>query len=229
MSILKTDEEIDEDLRRILDGEPLDGKSVNQVEEVPIEFKQWLNDNAERITKASSRGTLPYFIRNNHKVSIAAYARYKSNPAYKDVEINGSTWGVKATHKGHIFDKRKGWYEIASQNAGYNAGHRVVLENEPQDMYRQRSCEGLWDEKKFEVAGAETATPNNIRNALKHCASKPDCEVAIVFFPKYYSDALFEDGIGKYFGLKGTSQYKEFKRIVCIYDGAIVKEISQAE
>lgn len=96
-------------------------------------------------------------------------------------------------------------------------------------MYKKKSCEGLWDGRKFEVAGAETATPNNIRNALKHCASKPDCEMAIVFFQKYYSDALLEDGIGKYFGLKGTSQYSEFKKIVCIHDGKIVKEISQAE
>ena len=225
VSILKTDEEIDEDLQRILDGEPLDGKSVNRVEEVPKEFKQWLNDNAERITKASSRGTLPYFIRNNHKASIAAYARYKSNPAYKDVEINGSTWGVKATtHKGHIFDKRKGWYEIASQNAGYNAGHRVVLENEPQDMYRQRSCEGLWDEKKFEVAGAETATPNNIRNALKHCASKPDCEISIVFFPnkEVVSMEAIRSGISKYTGLEHTKQYRKFSRIYFIVGEEII-------
>lgn len=65
MSILKTDEEIDEDLQRILDGEPLDGKSVNRVEEVPKEFKQWLKDNEERIARAKS---LPYFIKDNRKV-----------------------------------------------------------------------------------------------------------------------------------------------------------------
>lgn len=62
VSILKTDEEIDEDLQRILDGEPLDDKSVNRVEEVPKEFKQWLKDNEERIAKAKS---LPYFLSNN--------------------------------------------------------------------------------------------------------------------------------------------------------------------
>lgn len=78
-------------------------------------------------------------------------------------------------------------------------------------------------------AGAETATPNNIRNVSKHCASKPGCEVAIVFFPNFYSDALLEDGIGKYLGLKGISQYRSFKKIVCIYGGEIVKEISQVK
>lgn len=210
-----------------MDGEPLDGKSVNRVNDVPQEFKEWVDSNAGRITGAANRGTLPYFIRDNHRAAITTYARCKTNKDYMNVALNYPTWGVKATHRGHNFDKRKGWYETAVQNAGYNAGHRVILEDEPQDVYKKKSCEGLWDGYKFEVAGAETATPNNIRNALKHCASKPDCEVAIVFFPEYYSDALFEDGIGKYLGLKGTSQYKEFKRIVCIHDGMIVKEIAK--
>lgn len=229
LTILKTDDEIAEDTRRILAGEPTDTGSVNRVDDVPQEFKEWVDSNAGRITGAANRGTLPYFIRDNHRAAITTYARCKTNKDYMNVALNYLTWGVKATHRGHNFDKRKGWYETAVQNAGYNAGHRVILEDEPQDVYKKKSCEGLWDGYKFEVAGAETATPNNIRNALKHCASKPDCEVAIVFFPEYYSDALFEDGIGKYLGLKGTSQYKEFKRIVCIHDGMIVKEISQAE
>ena len=64
MSILKTDEEIDEDLQRILDGEPLDDKSVNRVEEVPKEFTQWLKDNEERAKRSYS---VPYFIKDNPK------------------------------------------------------------------------------------------------------------------------------------------------------------------
>lgn len=35
----------------------------------------------------------------------------------------------------------------------------------------------------FEIAGAETGTSNNIRQALKHCASKPNTEVAVLLFP----------------------------------------------
>lgn len=229
--VLKTDKELAEDARRVADGnEPLNWEnSVNAVKEVSREFKEWISNNAERIVRASSHGTLPYFILDNNKTSITEYAQYKSNSSYKNVEINGKTWGVKATHKGHNFDNHKGWYETSAQNAGYNAGHRVILENEQQDIFQQRSCDGLWDGRSFEIAGAETATPSNIRNALKHCASKPGCEIAIVFFPKYYSNALFEAGLGKYLGLKGTSQYREFKMIVCIHDGLIVKEISQAE
>ena len=69
----------------------------------------------------------------------------------------------------------------------------------------------------FEIAGAETATANNIRQALKHCVSKPDAEVAVIFFPNDNFDReFFEKGLAKFNGLKGTSQYRLFKYIYCI-------------
>lgn len=70
VSILKTDEEIDEDIQRILDGEPLDGKSVNRIEDVPKEFKQWLKDNEERAKHSYS---VPYFIKDNPKYLPKGY------------------------------------------------------------------------------------------------------------------------------------------------------------
>jgi len=62
VSILKTDDEIAEDTRRILAGEPLDGRSVNRVDDVPAAFKSWVQDNAARVVKSSS---LPYFLSDN--------------------------------------------------------------------------------------------------------------------------------------------------------------------
>ena len=64
LTILKTDEEIAEDTRRILAGEPTDTDSVNRVDDVPQEFKDWVKDNEDRIGRAKS---LPYFIRDNNK------------------------------------------------------------------------------------------------------------------------------------------------------------------
>ena len=63
-SILKTPEEIAEDTRKILNGEPVDGKSVNRVDDVPDAFKEWVIKNSERIAKSSN---LPYFLRDNEK------------------------------------------------------------------------------------------------------------------------------------------------------------------
>ena len=56
--ILKTEDEFFDD----------DAKSVNEVEDVPQGFKDWIKDNEERIDKAEKRGTVPYFIADNKQV-----------------------------------------------------------------------------------------------------------------------------------------------------------------
>ena len=62
ISILKTQEEIDRDTQKILNGEPVDGESVNRVRDVPQAFKDWLAENDERLQTASS---VPYFMSDN--------------------------------------------------------------------------------------------------------------------------------------------------------------------
>lgn len=63
--ILKTQKEINEDTRKILNGEPVDGESVNAVKDIPQEFKNWVRRNVSRIETARSKGTEPYFLRDN--------------------------------------------------------------------------------------------------------------------------------------------------------------------
>ena len=60
-TILKTDEEIMQDLKRRKQGKP-PVKSVNEVNDVPEGFKNWVADNQERIASAKS---LPYFLKDN--------------------------------------------------------------------------------------------------------------------------------------------------------------------
>lgn len=112
-----------------------------------------------------------------------------------------NTLGMKATHSGHNFNKRKGWYETTVQDIGYKAGHSVILGNEPQEIFRKKFPDGTWDGKRFEIAAAETGTSNNIRSALSHCASKPDSEVAVIFMPNGHDPKNIRAGIGKYEGL----------------------------
>ena len=71
-SILKTDEEIAEDTRKILRGEPVDGQSVNEVKDVPDGFKDWEKKNEERIAEAMELGRLPSFIKDNRNVVVNA-------------------------------------------------------------------------------------------------------------------------------------------------------------
>lgn len=77
-TVLKTPEEMDADTERILDGEPVDGGSVNRVEDVPEGFRKWVEENRERIEGARS---LPYFVRDNEgyvEVRQAAQAKQAS-------------------------------------------------------------------------------------------------------------------------------------------------------
>lgn len=96
-SILKTDEEIAEDTKKILRGEPVDGESKNTVEDVPEGYKKWMEKNKERIKEAKKKGTLPYFVRDNEKmvsgkVSETRYetvGRVKEAPAGSAAMPNG--------------------------------------------------------------------------------------------------------------------------------------------
>ncbi len=69
LSIMKTDEEMARDTRLILQGREneITGDSVNAVSEPPAAFTDWLGKNAERIERASEKGSLPYFIKDNKK------------------------------------------------------------------------------------------------------------------------------------------------------------------
>lgn len=84
--ILKTKEELAEDTRRILAGEELDGNSVNRVEDVPENFKQWIKGNESRYKAAEKRGTLPYFIKDNKKVVDGILNAAKAYYAPKGVD-----------------------------------------------------------------------------------------------------------------------------------------------
>ena len=58
-TILNTEDEFFRDSDGVYRG------SVNEVKGVPPQFKKWLEENKDRITKAEKRGKLPYFLRDN--------------------------------------------------------------------------------------------------------------------------------------------------------------------
>ena len=133
--ILKTEDEFFDDDE--------DAKSVNEVDDVPQGFKDWVKDNEERIDKAAERGKLPYFIADNRdtvkkileggsgsdgnraekaeaariEANRREYERLKADPSYTDVEFNPKNGGLKASHVGHNFDKNGGKYGT-SRNPG---------------------------------------------------------------------------------------------------------------
>lgn len=154
--------------------------------------------------------------------------RLKADKNYKDVVFDYANGGLKATHKGHNFDKKGGKYEKHSQNAGYKDGHKVIFGNEFSQIIGERFTEGKWDDKFFEVAGRETATENNILRGLKHCASKRATQIAVLDFPNgEFSQENFNRAIKRYNGLEKLKdgQFLGFEKIICIQNETIIYEL----
>ena len=64
-TILKSHEEMRENNKRVMRGEePLQG-SKNEVKDMPLQFKKWVDENQDRIARAKA---LPYFLRDNEKL-----------------------------------------------------------------------------------------------------------------------------------------------------------------
>ena len=144
----------------------------------------------------------------------------------KDVDFNWNG-GMKATHKYHNIDKIGGVYERHVQNAGFKTGNAVILECERGKMDNERYVEGTWNGLKFEIAGRETATINNILKGLKHCAAKRETEIAVLDFPNEgFTEENFKQAVLRYRGLEklNDGQFLKFKKIICVQNENIVYE-----
>lgn len=67
--VLASEMEMDDMLDAVLDGKsPSSVKCAGRVKRLPSAFTQWMDDNEDRIAEATSKGTLPYFIRDNQRL-----------------------------------------------------------------------------------------------------------------------------------------------------------------
>lgn len=67
--VLAKQEEMDEMLDKILDGEnPATVECENEQKKLPSQFTEWMETNEQRIKDATEKGTLPYFLRDNERV-----------------------------------------------------------------------------------------------------------------------------------------------------------------
>lgn len=65
--VLAKEEELDQMLDNILNGEDPGSVVTDSPKDLPDQFQTWVKDNEERYAKAEAKGTLPYFIRDNKK------------------------------------------------------------------------------------------------------------------------------------------------------------------
>lgn len=77
--VLASPAELDKMLDNILDGtDPAGVDCANEVTAMPSVFRVWAKDNAERIERATTAGTLPYFLRDNQE--LVGKGRVIKNP-----------------------------------------------------------------------------------------------------------------------------------------------------
>ena len=153
------------------------------------------------------------------------YKALLNDPNYKDVLFNANNGGLVASHIHHNFDGRGGQYELHVRTAGYNRGDILIFESEWFKPQGEKSTEGTWNGKLFEVAGCETATSSNILNGLKHCAKKQKTEIAVLDFPfGGFNLEEFERSLRRYRGLEKVKNgtYLKFQRIICVENSEVV-------
>lgn len=156
------------------------------------------------------------------------YERLKSDKNYKEVKFDSSTGGLMATHIGHNFAKEGGGglAEIIIQKIGYSAGHSVILGDERNSS--GKNTEGEWDGRKMEISKRNGTSSNNVKKGLIHCAGKPNCEIAILYFDKGKFDIhVLEKALNRYYGLKDSHSQTDwiaFDKIICIEGEDIVFE-----
>lgn len=203
-------------------------KPAKGLEGNPAETGEIFTDQCTYVQKAGKTGggEVEEFFRpiaEHHQ----QYLTLRNDPDYEEVKFDWGNGGLRGDHVDHNFDKKGGVYEKHVQTAGYKAGHAVILESEPGTSYKLRYTEGLWDGRKFEVAGRETATENNVLKGIKHCARKGTTKIAILDFPKGgFNEEILQNAITRYRGLEklNDGQFIRFEKIICVQDETIIYE-----
>lgn len=146
VTVLKTDEEMAEDTRRILDGEQPKKSSVNAVRDVPAAFRDWVEEHSDRIEMG---GNLPYFVKDNPG-AVQTILRMSDNPAFATIVNVGdkeyllkdliAECRIEATENGRIYvhpDHGKGELMENLDFAKWRAerfGEEVILLPNPQGV-----------------------------------------------------------------------------------------------
>lgn len=92
VTILKTEEEMEEDTQRILAGEQPENGSVNTVRDVPAAFKGWVEEPVDRIGMG---GNLPYFIKDNRKRVVNILGMGDNPGMAVKIKIGDKEWTLK--------------------------------------------------------------------------------------------------------------------------------------
>lgn len=145
------------------------------------------------------------------------FVKYLKDKEYKDQKFDWESLGYQAIHNDHNFSSDTGKYEKFVQKRCVINGDAIILTTEKGKPIGDNYTEGIINGKKFELASCLTCKSNNILNGLKHCATKDETEVAIIYLTKDVPIVEIKRAINRYKGLKNTlTYYKNFTNIYAI-------------
>lgn len=131
VTVLKTDDEMAEDTRRILDGKEPTKTSTNTVRDVPPAFKSWVEDHAERIELG---GNLPYFLQDNQKRVDRILGIIEDAPAKTALDIAAERHANRTPEQAASIQQRWNEARIAGIKDYIQQGYlsKEVAENLPE-------------------------------------------------------------------------------------------------
>lgn len=131
VTVLKTDDEMAEDTRRILDGKEPTKTSTNTVRDVPPAFKSWVEDHAERIELG---GNLPYFLQDNQRRVNRILGIIEEAPAKTALDIAAERHANRTPEQAASIQQRWNEARIAGIKDYIQQGYlpKEVAENLPE-------------------------------------------------------------------------------------------------
>jgi hypothetical protein len=211
--ILMTLDEMEARSRAIMADEDVSTMtSVNDVKDVPDNFKKWVKDNADRIERANAKGTLPYFLKDN-----ATFAGLK----VKNINLTDKTEFLKAALAKYnaydanvwtkaCFDEKTGGYVVVDKQ---RIEHSKASKNEKAKLDKEQAMAMVFAKNGYkiemlkEIPGVSSpdvrfngmladlkslAGHNNIVKRAKKAVKEQGAEVVLFEFGKMTHDIQSE-------------------------------------
>lgn len=213
--IVKTVEELNRETEALLKGKELKVRSVNEVKDVPENFKKWVEKNQSRIDAARERGKVAYFIRDNEQYIDFHTKHYKSGGSLS-LPIRGTQ--NKQEYKSNI--------KVYSELARYHGANYRVL---PVDNTDGRKNPDALNLDKNLKSDCKTPVTNNGKNAIQNAikaADKQYVQEVIINLTKEYVMKDIRSGLLVSFQNGRASHIQDI--IILFKDGSIKRYNSES-
>ncbi len=177
---------------RFWEDEDKRGDDNEEITELPDNFKQWAAQNKDRIARAESRGTQPYFVRDNRE-RIKAVTRLQSNKMAIDKGSTLDMANLSAYEKNQIASSV---LSLSNKTNLFPKNLKIAFNDNPTDgtLMAMNVDEGtlVISQARFNMGNGSVFSPaENLRDAIaKLKVGKP-----LSFNEEYAIESLFHESV----------------------------------